>query len=181
MSENSKVLLITGPSGSGKSTLAKSVAEKLGWTYLSEDDFWMKKGWGLDIRTVEQERIIQAQVKDEVTETLNTRKGVVLEFILYKGAPNALTAYRESFESEGIMFDTVALKPPIDEVMQRVTGRGRPADLDNPKQRIQEAENQIQVIEPNLIHPGIVIDPTGMSIDVLSDICIERISHSPHI
>ncbi|HMS23572.1 MAG TPA: AAA family ATPase [Candidatus Saccharibacteria bacterium] len=181
MSENPKVLLITGPSGSGKSTLAQSVAEKLDWAYVCEDDFWVKTGWGVDIRTAEQERVIQTQVNSKVTDELNKDKGVVLEFILYKKAPNTLTAYQESLTNSGIEFDTIALKPPVGEILNRIANRGRAADLDNPKRRLQEVESQLQVIEPELIHPGLMIDPTGMSIDLLRDMCIERIFHSPHI
>lgn len=181
MSENPKVLLITGPSGSGKSTLAQSVAEKLDWTYVSEDEFWVETGWGVDIRTDEQERVIQAQVNEKVTEELNKKRGVVLEFILYKKAPNTLTAYQESLTNSGIMFDTIALKPPVGEIIKRIASRGRAADLDNPKQRLQEVEGQLQVIESDLIHPGLMIDPTGMSIAALRDMCINRIFHTPHI
>ena len=34
------VLILTGTCGSGKSTVARLLAERHGWTRLSEDDVW---------------------------------------------------------------------------------------------------------------------------------------------
>ncbi|HMJ74815.1 MAG TPA: AAA family ATPase, partial [Iamia sp.] len=121
----SRALLITGPGGSGKSTLAAGVADRLGWTCVSEDEYWVANGWGSGLRSPDHERIVQDQVAKDLLAAIGAGRGVVLEFILYQVPPNPLTAYQEVLSDNGIASETVVLKPTVGEVLRRMTERGR--------------------------------------------------------
>jgi adenylate kinase family enzyme len=78
---SAQVLLIAGPAGAGKTTLARRVAERLGWVCISEDDHWVRCGWGTGLRSVDQEGIVQAQVAADVLSAIRDGNGVVLELL----------------------------------------------------------------------------------------------------
>ncbi len=175
MSEKPKTLLITGPTGSGKSSLAQNIAGKLGWTYLSEDDYWTQNDWGSGPRTSEQERIVQEQVTSELVSATRRGQNVVLEFILYKEPPNPLTTYQAALSDNSIKFGTIALAPSVDEILKRLDMRGRPDDLGDPVERRRNVEYQVSVVRSEAINPEWIVDPTNMTIDALGEICINKI------
>ena len=161
------VLLITGTMGSGKSTLARYIAEHLGWECISEDAYWVRHGWS-GIRTEEQERIVQAEVTKDLISSVRARHHVALEFILYKGPPNPLTAYQEQLAGNGISFETLVLWPSsLDEIMRRVKERGRPNDLARPEERRFGAEHQVAVLQSASVRPAWVVDPTNMTVEAI--------------
>ena len=168
-----RVLLITGPAGSGKSTLAKAVSEELGWGCISEDAYWVRNGWGAGLRSSEHEQVVQAQVGKDLLAVSRERRSAALEFILYKDPPNPLTAYQELLSDSLIAFNTVVLKPSVDEILRRMQARGRPNDLKDLELRRSQAEHQVQRLETKHIDPRWVIDPTGLSIDEVVHQCID--------
>jgi len=170
-----EALLITGPAGSGKSTLGQYIAEQLGWTYISEDEYWINNGWGNGLRSPKREKTVQNQFRSVVMSEIHQGHGIVLEFILYKQPPNPLTAYQEMLSESSIKFGTLVLKPSVDEIMSRVVRRGRPNDIDNLENRRAEAENQLSVLDSEHINPDWVIDPTDVAVEVLASKCIARV------
>jgi gluconate kinase len=172
------VLLITGPGGSGKSALAEHVAEKLRWTYLSEDEYWISNGWGSGLRTEEQEERIQQQVLRDAFAEVAAGRGVVLEFILYKLPPNPLTNYQDALSRQQIGFETVVLRPSVGEILARMTRRGRPSDVNRLELRSRDAEHQVAVLEAPFIEPGWVVNSTDMRVDELYDGCLRRLSQA---
>jgi adenylate kinase family enzyme len=175
-SQPNAVLLITGPGGSGKSTLARYTARRLGWACVSEDEYWVRTGWGSGLRTAAQEREIQGQVMRDVRAEAEAGRGVVLEFILYALPPNPLTNYRAALSSAGFTHAAVALMPTVDEVLARMARRGRPNDLRNLSSRRADAEHQLSVLEASSLEPGSIVDPTGMTVDALYRVCRVRLS-----
>jgi len=124
-----EAVLVTGPAGSGKSTLAAELAERLaGWQLFSEDDYWARHGWS-GLRTEEQEAVVQAEVVRDLRAAQRSSPGVVVEFILYKRPPNALSAYRAALEAAGVVHATIVLAPPVEMIIDRMRSRGRAGDL----------------------------------------------------
>lgn len=164
MNTRGEVLLITGPAGSGKSTLAQYVAEKMAWEYISEDDYWVKNDWGHGLRTDEQEKIVQQQVFNDLVSIVSMGKSAVLEFILYKTPPSPLTAYQDILQDNFIPFNVIALKPSVEEIMNRLITRGRPNDLENIEANRKNAEHQLECLQPEYVNPDWVIDSTNLSV-----------------
>ena len=85
MKRKPQVLLLAGPGGAGKTSTAARIARHPDWEQVSEDDYWVKikegHPWG-ELRTPEEERIVQDKVVRRVIELLARKKNVVLEFIL---------------------------------------------------------------------------------------------------
>jgi adenylate kinase family enzyme len=175
MNKLGEVLLITGPAGSGKSTLAQWISDNLGWENISEDEYWVKEGWGSGLRSAEQEKIIQERVVDDIVSICQLGRSAVLEFILYKDPPNPLTAYQEALSSKQIAFDVIALKPSIDEILTRIQKRGRPDDLIHLEQKRRDAENQIRYLESPYINADWIIDSTDIPVNDLADSAIRRL------
>jgi adenylate kinase len=174
VSDAPRVLLITGPGGSGKSTLAARLAERSGWVHLSEDECWIDKGWGSGLRSPEHERVVQQQVAIDLLTATRAGRSVALEFILYKPPPNPLTAYQDVLAEHGITYRTIALKPPVEEVVRRLMRRGRPQDLNELERRRIDAAHQVRIVESDDVDPAWVLDPTGMTLDDLCGECFSR-------
>lgn len=170
-----KVLVITGPGGSGKSTLARGVAETIGWTLFSEDEYWIENGWGHGLRTEEQERVVQQQVLADLLAVSQDTRGAVLEFILYKRPPNPLTAYHEGLSQNGTPFETIVLRPDVEQILRRIKGRARPSDLGQLEQRRLDSESQVEVIRTSDIDPSWVLDTTKMSAQAVLDHVLSRL------
>jgi adenylate kinase family enzyme len=175
MNKEINTLLITGPTGSGKSTLGQHIAGRNGWVYLSEDDYWAKNGWRDELRGEEQEREIQQQVFGDLLSATKAGKSVVLEFILYKQSPNPLTAYQERLTEHAIKFGTIALRPSLDTILERVKERGRPNDIDDLERVRREAESQVSILDSEFINPIWIIDPTSATVDALANECLTRL------
>lgn len=140
-----EAVLVTGPAGSGKSTLAAQLTERLGWQLLSEDDYWARHGWS-GLRTPEQEAVVQAQVATDLLGARRSARGVVVEFIVYKRPPNALSAYRAALDAAGVTHATIVLAPPVEMIVDRMRERGRPGDLADLDRRRTEAEQQLDCL-----------------------------------
>lgn len=169
------VLLITGPAGSGKSTLARHVADELGWVCISEDDYWVQNGWATYTRTLEQEHKVQQDVFRELTNLHANGNGVVLEFILYKNPPNPLTEYLQKLQDSSIDHQVVALKPSLEELVNRIRKRGRPEDLGDISSRRTHAEQQLRCLELEYV-ADYVVDATSLSVDELCTLCVHRLA-----
>ncbi len=175
MNRIGKVLLITGPAGSGKSTLAYYVAEKLGWKYIAEDEYWVSNEWS-GLRTPHQERIVQQHVCKDMLSLTPGGRSVVLEFILYKHAPNALTNYRQASIHNAIANTTIILSPSVNAIIERMKRRGRTSDLSNISSRVKDAESQLRCLEAEYIHPDWVIDSSNLTIEQLDELCRQAIA-----
>jgi adenylate kinase family enzyme len=171
---SAQVLLIAGPAGAGKTTLARRVAERLGWVCISEDDHWVRCGWGTGLRSVDQEGIVQAQVAADVLSAIRDGNGVVLELILYKPPPNPLTAYQQVLSDNAVHGATVVLRPTVDEVVERLQRRGRPNDLAALDARRADAEHQLRVLDA--VDPDSVVDVAGSTVDELCAECLARLA-----
>jgi adenylate kinase family enzyme len=123
-----QVLLLAGPSGAGKTSTAARVAQHPDWEQVSEDYYYwvkIKEGhpWG-ELRTPEEERIVQDEVVRQVIELVARKKSVVLEFILYEDPPHPLLNYQNALTSRDIRFTTRILSPSADEVLRRMKKAG---------------------------------------------------------
>ena len=102
MKRKPHVLLLAGPGGAGKTSTAARIAWHPDWEQVSEDDYWVKikegHPWG-ELRTPEEERIVQDEVVRRVIEFVARKKNVVLEFILYEDPPHPLLNYRNALTS----------------------------------------------------------------------------------
>ena len=87
MKRKPQVILLAGPGGAGKTSTAARIARHPDWEQVSEDDYWVKikegHPWG-ELRTPEEERIVQDEVVRRIVELVARKKNVVLEFILYE-------------------------------------------------------------------------------------------------
>jgi hypothetical protein len=168
-------VLLTGPAAAGKSTLAQYLAQQLGWKSLSEDDYWVRNGWGAGRRSPEQESVVQQQVVGDLLAVCRSSRCVVLEFILYSEPPNPLTAYEEALTDHAVAFGVIALRPSVCEILRRMEVRGRLRDLDDLPRRRRETEHQVRLLESEAMRGRNVIDTTHLSVGDTYQICLERL------
>ena len=161
------VLLLAGPGGAGKTSTAARIAQHRDWEHVSEDDFWvtLKAGhpWG-ELRTPEEERVVQAQTLARVFDLAARQKNVVLEFILYEDPPRPLLAYRDALAATEIDVTIRILRPRADEVMRRMVLRGRERDA-NVQKRQAEVEHQLRCLGSEHIRDEWVIDTSDLSLE----------------
>jgi adenylate kinase family enzyme len=161
-----QVVLLTGPAGSGKTSLGARIAASPGWKHLSEDDYWgrIKSGRPVrELRTSEEQAIVQAQVMRDLLLTLTAGNRVVLEFILYEAPPQPLLTYQKALSDRQIPFMTSILRPTVDELLVRIQSRGREQECDISSMR-SNAEHQLACLASPLIQSKWLIDPTGDSL-----------------
>ncbi len=162
-----QVILLAGPGGAGKTTTAARIAQHPDWEHLSEDEYWVRikegRPWG-ELRTPEEELLVQEEVVRRVIELVTIKKNVVLEFILYEDPPRPLLNYQNALRLRDIPFTTRILRPSADEVIQRMTIRGRPRDADLEKRRAQ-VEHQIRCLASPHIQDDWVIDTTEVPLE----------------
>src|SRR5215207_4153638 len=82
-----KTILITGPAGSGKTSLAERIAQNENWIHVSEDVHWVEIKQGHppgELRTPEEQSIVQPAVVLQIRDLLSKGNSVVLEFINYE-------------------------------------------------------------------------------------------------
>jgi adenylate kinase family enzyme len=159
--------LLAGPGGAGKTSTAARIAHHPDWEYVSEDDYWVKikegHPWG-ELRTPEEQRVVQAEVVRLVIDLVARKKNVVLEFILYEDPPHPLLNYQTALTSQEIPFTTRILRPSADEVLQRMKMRGRPRDADLEKRRLQ-AEQQLRCLASPYIQSDWIIDTSDLPLE----------------
>ena len=161
------VILLAGPGGAGKTTTAARIAQHPDWEHLSEDDYWVKikegHPWG-ELRTREEQLLVQDEVVRRLIDLATRKKNVVLEFILYEDPPHPLLNYQNALRSKGVPFTSRVLRPSVDEVLRRMTIRGRPRDADMEKSRAQ-VEHQIQCLASQHIRGDWAIDTSGVPLE----------------
>lgn len=172
------VVLVFGPGGSGKSTTAEIVSSRLGWHHLEEDSYWVGRGWGAGhgFRTEDEEAQIQQHVLRDITSLTCEGTCVVLDFILYKTPPNPLTAYSAALNQLSISYCTIALRPSVDAIIDRMTMRGRANDLADLDLRRRQAADQLATMSAAGVAPHRTLDSTGLSAHRVGDRCIETIA-----
>lgn len=164
-----KVIIISGPAGSGKTTTALRISKNPNWSIISEDEFWVeiKKGHPEgEMRTNNEEVVVQNKTLDKVITTLATGNNVVLEFILYQNPPTPIIFYRNELEKQDIEVYIRLLKPTEETIWYRKKTRGRSWDQDEISQR-EYAKHQLSCIESDYIQKKWVIDNSINDIDVV--------------
>lgn len=167
MFQNRKVIIIAGPAGSGKTTTAWRIAQNTNWSVISEDEFWVeiKKGHPEgELRTPEEESIIQRKTLDKVISKLASGSNVVLEFILYQNPPTPIIFYQTELEHRNIEVVIRVLKPTEGIIWNRKQKRGRSWDKDEITQR-EYAKQQLSCLESEYIKEEWVIDNSVYDID----------------
>jgi adenylate kinase family enzyme len=161
------VILIAGPGGAGKTSTANRIAQHPLWEHISEDVYWGKikdgKPWG-ELRTPNEQQIVQNQVLERMLSLLGEGRKVVLEFILYETPPRPLLNYQSALRSRLIPFETRLLRPHIDEVLRRMQSRGRPRDADLDRRR-REIAHQLRCLKTPHVEADWVLDTSDMSLE----------------
>jgi adenylate kinase family enzyme len=167
MEHDTHVILLAGPAGSGKTTTASRIADHPDWVHLSEDDHWVKIKEGRpadELRTADEEKIVQSEVLRRVIATLADHKKVVLEFILYEDPPHPLLSYQKALTVADIPFTTKILRPNVEEILRRIKIRGRDTESDIAQLRA-DAAHQVQCLGSSHIQSDWVIDTTDIPLE----------------
>jgi adenylate kinase family enzyme len=162
-----QVVLLSGPAASGKTSLGARIAAIPGWKHLSEDNYWVKIKEGHpagELRTSEEQTIVQAEVIRDLLATLIGGDRVVLEFVLYEDPPRPLLAYQKALSERGIPFMTSILRPTVDELLARIRARGRMGERDIVSMR-SNAERQLACLASPSIRNDWLISSSGESVE----------------
>jgi predicted kinase len=130
MTQNCKVVVLTGTCGSGKSTVAGLIALRVGWRHISEDEIWPRRfGKDRGVFGTPEHRVKRAVVHQEVLErvqaALRAGDNVVVDATIHEAPPEALEQYRTLFEEAGIRWHLCVLHPRLEVAVARDAGRGR--------------------------------------------------------
>jgi predicted kinase len=130
MTQNLKVIVLTGTCGSGKSTIAGLIASRAEWCRVSEDDIWPrhfgKNRGAFGTAEHRQKRgVVHCEVLDRVHAARRDRFNVVIDATIHEAPPEALEEYRAMFASAGIEWHLVVLHPRVDVAVARDASRGR--------------------------------------------------------
>ncbi|MEN3274179.1 MAG: hypothetical protein V7636_2940 [Actinomycetota bacterium] len=171
MTARPSVLLIAGPAGAGKSSIAARISDQPGWLHLSEDEHWTRIKIGRppgELRTSAEQEVVQREVIDRVRAEVADGRRVALELILYEDPPRPLQRYQGAFDADGITYATRILRPSVDELLRRITVRGRSIEVDLPNLRAA-LEHQVGVLSSPHIDPRSIIDITDLGVEELYD------------
>ncbi len=130
MTQNGKVVVLTGTCGSGKSTVAGLIALGVGWRHISEDEIWPRRfGRDRGMFCTPEHRVKRAVVHQEVLErvqaALAAGHNVVVDATIHEAPPEALEEYRTLFVAGGTRWHLCVLHPRLEVVVARDAGRGR--------------------------------------------------------
>ena len=156
MSQNAKLIIISGPSGVGKGTIAKAVSQSLdipvsvsvttrnlGNGEVEGKDYYFISKDKFDQMLKDNELLEYAEVfsnfygtpKPKIQELLDSGKSVILE-IDTQGGEKVRSVYPDAV--------MIFILPPNLRVLEaRMNGRGRDSDEDTKKQRLENASNEI--------------------------------------
>lgn len=162
-----QVLIIIGSTGSGKTTLAKYTAKRQGWCHIEEDDYWVKNGWRDQLRTEEHETIIQQQVSADLLKLCAAGNSAVIEFVIYKAPPNALTTYTSFLKKHLVPYRIIVLRPTLEIILERIKQRGRPMDLADLSNCRRDVQHQLECLSMIDIEPMVCIDSTNLTVEKL--------------
>ena len=162
-----KVILITGPAGSGKTSLAERIAQNENWIHVSEDLHWVEIKQGHpagELRTPEEQRIVQPAVVLQIRELLSKGNSAVLEFINYENPPRPLIYYYEVLGKVQCNILVKVLRPSEKVIMARKKIRGRADDQDY-EEELKNARHQLACIESSYIEDEWIIDNSDMTVE----------------
>ena len=168
-----KVILITGPAGSGKTSLAERIAQNENWIHVSEDVHWVeiKKGHPAgELRTPEEQSMVQPAVVLQIRELLSKRNSVVLEFINYENPPKPLIYYRDEMGKVPCTILVKVLRPSAKVIMARKKIRGRTDDQDY-EQEWKNTRHQLACTESSYIEDEWIIDTSEMTVEEVYTRC----------
>ncbi len=141
------LLLLTGTCGSGKSTIAQLLADRHGWTRLSEDDVWRarfhrNRGALGSAEHLAKRRSVRSEVCERIAAALagRTRRAVqpaagpapgqiqtvahvVLDATVHEATPDSLGEYADWFAGAGIAWQLRVLHPRLEVAIARDAAR----------------------------------------------------------
>jgi adenylate kinase family enzyme len=162
-----KAILITGPAGSGKTSLAERIAQNENWILVSEDAHWVeiKKGHPAgELRTPEEQRIVQPAVVLQIRDLLSKGNHVVLEFINYENPPKPLIYYYEELRTIPCAILVKVLRPSEQAIMARKKMRGR-ADDQDVEQELKNTRHQLACLESSYIEDEWILDNSELTVE----------------
>jgi adenylate kinase family enzyme len=157
-------ILITGPGGAGKTTLSNLIGTRAGFHVISEDALWVEIKRGHpegELRTQEEECVVQNRVLDEARAKLSLGTGIVIEFVLYCDPPRPLLAYRNALEPVARTL-VLALNPSVSAIMRRKELRGREFERDIERETTN-AVHQRNCLMGNSIRAEWLVDNSDLS------------------
>jgi predicted kinase len=129
LSQDCKVLVLTGTCGSGKSTVAGLIAERVGWHHISEDEIWPRRfGKNRGQFGTAEHRAKRAEVHMEVLEraqaTLRVGENAVVDATIHETPPEALEEYQTLFKKAKVRWHLCVLHPCLEVAVARDARRG---------------------------------------------------------
>ncbi|KTC78165.1 LuxR family transcriptional regulator [Legionella brunensis] len=109
-----KCILIVGQPGAGKSLLAKTLADKLGWTFI-DADFGLEFKIGLEINSIlgKQGSLLFQNCQRDILSTLLSRENIV---VTTDGSIVDSEINRQLLSSEFVCFLDVSLQTQLDRI-----------------------------------------------------------------
>ena len=162
-----KVILITGPAGSGKTSLAERIAQNDNWILVSEDAHWVEIKQGHpagELRTPEEQSLVQPAVVLQIRELLSKGKSVVLEFINYEDPPRPLLYYYEELGNVPCNLMVKVLRPSEEAIMARKKIRGRADDQDE-ELELKNTRHQLACTTSGYIADEWIIDNSVLTVE----------------
>ena len=124
MTENLRVLVLSGTCGSGKSTVTGIVGTRVGWCHVSEDDIWSRyfgKSRGAFGTPEHREKrgVVHREVLENVRSARRDALHVVIDATIHESPPEALEEYRTMFSGAGIEWHLWVLHPRLEVAIAR--------------------------------------------------------------
>jgi hypothetical protein len=143
------------------------------WIHLSEDEHWVeiKKGHPQgELRTTEEQRIVQPAVVLQIRDLLSKGHNVVLEFINYENPPRPLMYYSRELGNVPCTILVKVLRPSEEAILTRKKIRGR-ADDQDVEQELKNTRHQLACLESGYIEDGWIIDNSEVTVEEMYARC----------